>query len=255
MQVIFYNCGDPTIKIDKTLGDPVGSTNVSPNPTGPVNVVNPVLVVDKDQVPASTNYCHIPAYGRYYFITSIDWTVAKTAVISCHCDVLSTFGDKVKGATLNYISGAADVNEIEDGSYPIGDYLQRERFNFEGWNSGYFTDNSDGKRYLLRVADGAETQKLTYAQVPINSQILYKNLLFTVSGQDVRSCYLSDPTEIPLPPATAYPSVADGAEFLVTQTSGQNTISALYTFHVYPQFQAETVYSIVLNDIGGWALN
>lgn len=48
MIVYFYNCGDPTIKIGKTLGDAIGSANAQPNPTGPVNVVNPVLIIDKD---------------------------------------------------------------------------------------------------------------------------------------------------------------------------------------------------------------
>jgi len=30
MIVTFYNCGDPTIKIGKTLGNPVGSANATP---------------------------------------------------------------------------------------------------------------------------------------------------------------------------------------------------------------------------------
>lgn len=240
MEVYFYNCGDPTIKIGKTLGNPVGSANASPNPTGPVNVVNPVLIVNKDQVPASANYCHIPTYGRYYFITSIDWTVAKTAVVSCHCDVLKTFGSKL--GTLNFIKGAAAINEVEDPNYPVADTFTVERYNLSGWNN-LFLNSDSGKQYLLRVADG-HAKSYNVPMVTIGESILYKNQLFTVLGT-YTAAYLSAPQVITLPPAEPYPLVVDGTRIRVYVQNGDVISAKDYIFttdQVYDNVWIQTEY-------------
>lgn len=153
MRITFYNCSDPTIKLDKNNKNQVGITNAKPQPTGPVDVVNPILIVDKDNVPANANYCYIHEYERFYFITSIDWTTANTAVVGCHCDVLSTFSDKIKGTKFNFVRGASDVNEIEDTSYPLGDRISTpvNAYYFAGWANNNFSKNDSGTRYVLRT--------------------------------------------------------------------------------------------------------
>lgn len=228
MIVYFYNCGDPTIKIGKELGTAIGSASAQPNPTGPVNVVNPVLIIDKGQVPVTANYCHIPDYNRYYFITSIDWTVAKTAIVSCHCDVLKTFGDKL--GVLNFVKGAAAINEVEDPNYPVADTFTVERYSFSNWNSGFFTNNDSGQRYLLRVADGKA--KPTTLMLRIGDQILFENKLFTIEGR-WDAPYLSAPTEIPLPPAQPYPLVSQFKQIRVYAQDGDLINAARYEFQYH----------------------
>ena len=153
MRITFYNCSDPTIKINKNNKTQVGITNAQPQPTAPVDVVNPILIVDKDNVPANANYCYIHEYERFYFITSIDWTTAHTAVVGCHCDVLSTFGNKIKGTKFNFVRGASDVNEIEDTFYPLGDRISTpvNAYYFAGWADNNFSKNDGGTRYVLRT--------------------------------------------------------------------------------------------------------
>ena len=233
MQVIFYNCSDPTIKIGKTLGDAIGSANAQPNPTGPVNVVNPVLIIDKDQVPASANYCQIPAYGRYYFITSIDWTVANTAVVSCHCDVLTTFGNKIKAATMNFIRGSAAITEVEDGSYPLSDILERYTFNFNDWDNNFFTDNSSGKRFLLRVADGrprAYGNSVPHATV--GDWLVYNGKAFEITGT-WNAASINGPHDVPVPPPSNLIGVSVGST--VTISGGDPVQYQDYEF--WEQFQ------------------
>lgn len=220
MRITFYNCSDPTIKLDKNNKNQVGITNATPQPTGPVNIVNPILVIDKDKIPANANYCYIHEYERFYFITSIDWTVANTAIVSCHCDVLSTFGSRL--GTLNFVKGAAAINEVEDPNYPVADTFTVERFPLTGWN-GLFLNSNSGKRYLLRVADGHA--KASTPMVLVGDSILYKNLLFTIHGS-WDAAYLSAPQEIPVPPLEAYPLVSNGSRIRVYFQNTEGIISA-----------------------------
>ena len=226
MTINFYNCGSPTIQIDKVLSEtPLKSITVDIPDN--VDVINPVIVVDKTNIPSSANYmiCGSPL-DRSYFISAMDFTNSKRTIISGHVDVLSTFKAKVKAATFNFISGDSDINEVEDGSYPLGDALEVYNFRFNDWSSDFFQNNNTGQRYLLRVADG-KGRPVLYPHISIGDSILYRNLLFTVSGQSAASCSLGDPTVIPLPPSEPYPSVAEGSIIIVEDS----TNSAAYEFY------------------------
>lgn len=172
MVITFYKCKSPSIKIEKTLEQIGNATNADPDPTGPINILDPVVIVDKDKVPSDANYAKIEELNRYYFITGIDWTIAKTAVVYLHSDVLSNFAGQL--GTMNFVRGAASVGEIEDGSYPLGDYLKVERFTFSNWSSNFFTNSSADNRYLLRIADGA-SRPISRPIVQLGAGLLYKN--------------------------------------------------------------------------------
>lgn len=250
MEVNFYINKSPTIKVEKDL-ERVGTGAVDCDIMGDIDLINPVIIVAHNQnVPATANYmvCGAPL-NRSYFISAIDHTIAKTAVIAGHCDVLSSFKEKIKAATFNFVKGASSINEIEDSSYPLGDALTVERFNFSNWDNGFFSGNDDGRRYLLRVADGRARQWDYTIDLQIGDQILYKNLLFTLQGS-WNAAYLSDPQEIPLPPTTPYPQVADGTIFSITNGSTTNILSQDYQFMVGTHFVAKTpeYYIIAVND-------
>lgn len=243
MHIIFYELNDPSIKINKVNKTKVGETEATPQPTAAVNVVDPVLVIDKDKVPATANYAYIEEYGRSYFISGIDWTIANTAIVALHSDVLSNFADQL--GVLNFVGGADEVGEIEDGSYPLGDYLKVDRFKFNNWDNTFFTNANTGQRYLLRIADGHSSTENITMDLQIGDQILYKNLLFTLEGS-YNGAYLSDPTEIPLPPSQPYPRVADGTVFSIYTENGDLTYSQDYQFKVYFESSSLiTLYSIV----------
>ena len=230
MEVNFYVNKSPTIKVDKTL-ERVGTGAVDCDIWGDIDLINPVIIVAHGQnVPATANYmvCGAPL-NRSYFISAIDHTIARTAVIAGHCDVLSTFKDKIKAATFNFVKGAPSINEIEDSSYPLGDALTVERFNFSNWDNNFFSNSDDGQRYLLRVADGRAREWDYTIDLQIGDKILYKNLLFTLQGS-WNAAYLSDPQEIPLPPETPYPQVADGTIFSITNGSTTTILSQDYQF-------------------------
>lgn len=244
MEVTFYNMTSPAIKITKTLGDALSTCEATPNPTGPINIVDPVVAVDKSKIPSNANYAKINAFGRYYFITGIDWTIAKTAIVYLHSDVLSNFAGQL--GIMNFVRGAASVGEIEDGSYPLSDYLKVERFSFNNWNSNFFTNSSADNRYLLRIADGA-SRPISRPIVQLGASLLYKDQLFAVQGDNVISAYLSDPTTIPLPPQQPYTLAADGSIIGVQQTVGETTQIAYYKFVVHIT-EWGTYYDWILQD-------
>lgn len=174
MQVTFYNMTSPTIKITKTLGSPLGTCDASPNPTGPVDVVNPVLVVDADKVPSNANYMEVGApLNRKYFIVAVEYTVANTAIITGHSDVLSNFAPT---GTMNFIRGAGSLTEMDDASYPISDYMVEEYFPMTTWND-IFSNKGSGRQYLLRTVCSTPktypTHELTNGNVFCDSNLYY----------------------------------------------------------------------------------
>lgn len=61
------------------------------------SVVDPVLIVKLDTaVISSLNYVYIEEFKRYYYVTNISAKQNGLWELSCHCDVLMSFADKIK---------------------------------------------------------------------------------------------------------------------------------------------------------------
>lgn len=159
MVLTFYNCSSPTNKVVKTKTK-VFETTINPN--GPINTIDPVFTIELDgrSLDALTNANYVDAgapLNRSYFIISQDFTIAKTAIIVCHVDVLSTYAARLSSNTLNYIRGAGSLTEMEDSSYPISDYMVEQYFPMTTWTD-IFSADGDKRQYLLRtVCSDADT--------------------------------------------------------------------------------------------------
>ena len=162
MELTFYNLSSPTNVVNKTLPENPLLTKKNINPNGPINRVDPVFTVEVSSSDAETLananylYCGSP-FKRYYFIVSIDFTIAKTAVIACHVDVLMSHASIINTTTLNYIRGAGDINEMDDSSYPISDYMVAQTFAVGGWDASFFSNQGNGRQFLLRTISGDST--------------------------------------------------------------------------------------------------
>lgn len=159
MQVHFYINTSPTIKVDKKLDEISETPDIREcDIMGAVDVVNPVIIV-KGHVDSAVNYMRIgEPLNRYYFITAMDYTIAGKVIISGHVDVLRTYRGFLEATTLNYIRGAGDVNEMDDSSYPLGDYVRSLTYEMEGWGSGFLRNEggNTNRHYILRVAAGRD---------------------------------------------------------------------------------------------------
>lgn len=63
------------------------------------NIINPIILVELNEI-SNYNYCHIPNFNRYYFITDI--TVIRTGLyaISLLVDVLESFKTDIKNLSV-----------------------------------------------------------------------------------------------------------------------------------------------------------
>lgn len=151
MEVKFYNNSSPSTKISKELGTAVLTTTCEI--MGQVDVVNPTIIV-KGPVPSNVNYMVIGApLNRAYFITAMDYTIAKTTIIAGHSDVISNCKTLLKETTLNYVRGAGDLTEMADSSYPISDYLIQQYFPLDNWTD-IFSNKASGRQFLFRTIRG-----------------------------------------------------------------------------------------------------
>lgn len=63
------------------------------------NIINPIILVELNEI-SNYNYCYIPNFNRYYFITDI--TVIRTGLyaISLLVDVLESFKTDIKNLSV-----------------------------------------------------------------------------------------------------------------------------------------------------------
>lgn len=87
------------------------------------DVLNPQIVLLRETVLYQSNYAYIPAFKRYYFITSIEILTMKTVMINFHVDVLESFKDDILKAK-GYVQTSENANNYLDST----DYLEQENF-------------------------------------------------------------------------------------------------------------------------------
>lgn len=189
MVITFYNMTSPSIKISKTLGNPLKTTTATPQPNGPVNVVDPVLIVDCSSLPSNANYFTVgEPLNRAYFLVSIEYTTAKTAIVYGHSDVLSNFAPS---GIMNFVRGAGSPTEMDDASYPISDYMVEEYFPMTTWTD-IFSAGGSGRQYLLRTICSNEAEVPTYITINADQYFWaypYKDIVHNNDGTDTTYYY------------------------------------------------------------------
>lgn len=87
MDIQFYTCADPPNKLDKTLTPTVkltGDFNAN------VDVVEPSIRCHGTYDMAS-NYAHLPAFNRYYFVEGVELVNNNQYIVSLSVDPLQSF--------------------------------------------------------------------------------------------------------------------------------------------------------------------
>lgn len=63
-----------------------------------IDIVDPRILVSSD-CPVDCNYCYIPAFARYYYVT-VEVVRAGLYLLSMHCDVLTSHISDIKKAKV-----------------------------------------------------------------------------------------------------------------------------------------------------------
>lgn len=145
MNVNFYVCNDDKRKVNKNLS-PVNSITckIKDNCT----LDNPVLIIEKDSLPniATSNYCYISDFARYYYIHDITLMTGGRIAVKCRCDVLMSFSGSIR--SLNGV--------IERQEHLFNDYIVDEKapVRSERLISYHQVGSVTGSSILLTVTSG-----------------------------------------------------------------------------------------------------
>lgn len=120
MEIRFLHTIDVDNSINKKFTNVITKNIVLKND---FNVLNPQIVIERDNVLYQSNYVYIPAFNRYYFITSIENLSMKLIMINFHVDVLESFKDDILEAK-GYVQISENANSYLDST----DYLVQENF-------------------------------------------------------------------------------------------------------------------------------
>lgn len=85
---------------------------------GESSVINPSFIIELDN-PSQYNYCYIPAFNRYYFITNITSVRTNIWRIDCSVDVLMSFQTEI--LNLDVIVSDLSIGEPQTETYMQGE--------------------------------------------------------------------------------------------------------------------------------------
>ena len=88
------------------------------------SVINPIILLQGTpatvQQIVTSNYLHVPDFGRYYFIRDISSVRTNLWEISCHVDVLQTYATQIKAQTAIIQRQENKWNlYLNDGSFKV----------------------------------------------------------------------------------------------------------------------------------------
>ena len=146
---LYKNTDDPKV-VNKTPG--AVQREVTCNPYGAVNLVNPQLEIDYNATALECNYCYVGAFGRWYFINDITITPAQKMILSCSVDVLYTFKDQIpnlKACIVRSESIGAPTYVVDD-RLPINPVVKD--FKTAEFSGGFTPSyNNSDKTLLIRM--------------------------------------------------------------------------------------------------------
>ena len=145
MNIKFYYTPDETNKINKTLNSELVLTG---NLKQESSIIKPVILIEATSL-VNYNYCYIPEFNRYYFIT--DLTIIKKNLwrVSLRVDVLMSFKDEILECPI--ILSNTQTTELEN-YLPSDVYKSTVKFKTDIIN--FPSGLNDTGEYILITAGG-----------------------------------------------------------------------------------------------------
>lgn len=162
MNAVFYTFAKKT----NSTKLPTGGTTFSINLKDDTSVTHPQIRLNTSN-PSAYNYCYIPTFNRYYFVT--DWTNETNNIwsASLSVDVLATYRSEILASSQFVLRSASETDsDIVDMMYPTTTKLDIQRTTFATRPIG------NELRYIVAVSNATSNNKvggctyynLTYGQ-------------------------------------------------------------------------------------------
>lgn len=111
-----------SISSDRRVLNKVTTTikTITATPTGEINILHPTLILEYDGAILNANYCYIPNFNRYYYL-SITLDKGKRMILNCSVDVLKTYATQIKNrqGTILRSESIGKPTQIVDNKLPI----------------------------------------------------------------------------------------------------------------------------------------
>ena len=115
MQIKFYKNSSEKNKIGKSLSSEL---TLNGNLRDECSITSPSILVEANSL-VDYNYCYIPEFKRYYFISDITSVRNNLWRVSLKCDVLESFKKDILNLSciVDKQQNQSYSNNIDDGSY------------------------------------------------------------------------------------------------------------------------------------------
>ena len=115
MQIKFYKNSSEKNKIGKSLSSEL---TLNGNLRDECSITSPSILVEATSL-VDYNYCYIPEFKRYYFISDITSVRNNLWRVSLKCDVLESFKKDILNLSciVDKQQNQSYSNNIDDGSY------------------------------------------------------------------------------------------------------------------------------------------
>lgn len=141
MNITFYKNSSEKEKIGKSLSS---GLTLSGNLRDECSITSPSILVEATSL-VDYNYCYIPEFKRYYFISDIVSVRNNLWRVSLKCDVLESFKSDILNSSciINKQQNQSYSNNIDDGSYinRVDSFIE-----IANYQNGF---NADGEFILL----------------------------------------------------------------------------------------------------------
>ena len=141
MQIKFYKNYSEKNKIGKSLSSEL---TLNGNLRDECSITSPSILVEATSL-VDYNYCYIPEFKRYYFISDITSVRNNLWRVSLKCDVLESFKSDILNSSciVKKQQNQSYSNNIDDGSYinRVDNFIE-----IANYQNGF---NADGEFILL----------------------------------------------------------------------------------------------------------
>lgn len=130
MIVTLYSSNEEVKSFPKTLSNGV---DLAGNLRDECDIINPVISIVGMKPNDTFNYCHIPEFSRYYFITGKKVITTSVVEISLHEDVLQTWSQYILQQEAVIARNEYEFNNyLIDDKIPVSNTYNERVVTFDG---------------------------------------------------------------------------------------------------------------------------